>query len=343
VKLKFPEWPHATTDMMFLTNNIDDWTTAMIESYAQWCAEHRIEVPHIIAIRRLRSPLAKKPPSRPKGSSLRAYRRLLRRWRIDLAGGVRSDRRKKAEEKLKRQRWGVWVKQGLPLRDPEAALWYMETHLLYERCPTYGSDLSPLVDNKGKTFRYRGYLNEHQLTAICGGVLPAGIDYADEFRTRFKVGSIPNRRQGTKPFVPPRLAGDPKRRWNDSIVHSAAAEYREAKFRHRHSLDLSVLLLTEGAPHAGCYDDQPNRGRRRRGGRNTNVSLSIRRSWWRLVFKPGLARIFGPRTFVLDTWFENGVQKFRVYRQPSEHRYQTETVVGTLGRAADGSAILKEV
>jgi hypothetical protein len=332
---RFAANPHVESPLgHYWKKHMDDWSTEQLDVYERWCAEKGISLPHVIATRldQIR-PQKGVMRSRLKGESVRAYRRAVRAWRKELHGSIRKMRKEKEAIALKTQRWAIWVEQGIPLTDPEAVLWYMKTHLLWQT-------------KKSNPYGSGRYLNSSDLDSVCGGSVPPGIDYSGIYYTLKEEGVQRNRERQRNKRVVAENPPTPAERWDARIKTKLKEAYTEAEFRHRHMLDSEVSVLPAtpyNKPYANMNDGKAS-GYSRRRRKETSVILKVCRDWYRTVFLTGLYKAFGPRTLVLSAHRSADGQRtvVTVFRQPSAHRYAAEMVTGYLARDINGNTIFME-
>lgn len=311
---------------------IRQWSEQTLKEYEKWCAENGLAVHHNIK----QLLVTETPTTLTRGTdvSLRQFRRELRKWRIKQSGSISKKRAAEKAEKAKQKRWGVWIEQGVPLKDVEAIIWHIRANLVFrKRKSRYSSKPE-----------YQSWLDEEEIRKVTGGFIPPGIDFEAEYRKIYHAKeTIAGKRRQNPPYV--FVQHKPKDKYM-SAAHNAAREaFVKAGFRHKLNLAYDIkIVLAKGpenffaVPAMSMHDDPPNTYRRR-GSRDTNVNINIRLDWYRRIYLTGLANAFGPRTFVLDVHPTADGQRTVVtlFRQPSEHRYKTETVTGYLGRDTNGN------
>lgn len=334
IKLKPKFWSDVTKPVLYSKYGVSEWESDMLRRYQKWCAEKALPIPPSIQLRiQMLVETDGKPPERNKNEGLRAYRRRVRRWRIAHYGSVSKKRRACKEQQLKEQRWQVLREQGLPLKEHEALLWFMRKQMFVKQTGSYWS-------SRG----YRGYLNTGELAEIAGGALPPGIDFERAYRLEFTPASDKGQRRQRIADSGNKQWPKPKDHWPDKVLAAFKAAYGEAQFRHKHDKGFELALLPP-MPGAKAFvnvvDTQPMAGgrRRRRGSHETTVHGSVFMSWYRKVYKSGLANAFGERTLVLDTYLTADGQRTVIvlFRQPGSRLYKTEVVHGYLSRDASGN------
>lgn len=331
IKLEFKRW-EPELESKYLMNPVGGWDEATLKRFSKWSKDNGVPIPHPIGVR-LSGVLAKgkdRKPERRKDQSTRAYRRALRKWRKTKHGSIRKMRKAKAEQLAKEQRWSVFMEQKVPLRDVEAILWLMRKTMWEKR--SYGSG-------------YRGYLNTQYLEQFSGGTLPQGFDFEAAFNAEFYPA---NEKHGKreKPILPAEKTHADK--WREKIGGELHKAVRKAGFRLRHTQgEVRMNLINSGSISKSDFEINDLSSRSRGYGRNrrsTDITISVRTSWYRTVFKTGLYNAFGTGTLVLDSYLSADKQRTVIVlaRQPSEHRYKTEVVYGFLGRDAAGNHLFME-
>ena len=311
------------------------WDRTDLNRYARWCEGRGLAVPHSIALR-LNSfnAAATEAPKQATGESRNAYRRRLRKWRIEKHGSISKKRAAATERRIKEQRWAVWMEQGVPLRDPEAILWL--TH----------KQLWSKPDWEGA--RYHGYISISKLEKAAGGPLPAGIDYEAEFEKAFKDGGEKaERRRLVKKNIrdlEKERAKTPMERWTAIIKAKVEEAYNAAQFRHqRAKFPTQTIFTTKENQYLAPAIRHVERLSGRRG-KAIEPRVVIPPRWYRRVYLKGLHNIFGPGTLVLDAGLTADGQRthLTVAVQPHKRRYEIKTVYGYLMRDENGNPKLSE-
>lgn len=329
MQLEQTKWEKPTSDFR---DPIRQWSETTVRKYAQWCLHNGLVVPH--TIKQMIIEEAAGEPTRPPEMPLRQFRRFLRKWRIKKFGSLSKKRAAAKAEKDKGKRWGVWIEQGIPLKDPEAIIWHIRENLVFKkRKSRYGTRED-----------YQSWLEMDEIRKVTGGFIPPGIDFENEYRKIYRVKElVSGRRSRNPPYV--FVQHKPKDKFMSTTHNAVRTAFEKAGFRHKFSFayDIKIMLMREtgsifDTPSMVLHDDPPNTYRRRYH-RDTNVRVSVRLDWYRKVYMTGLANAFGPRTFVLDVHPTADGQRtvIKLFRQPSEHRYKCETVTGYLGRDINGN------
>ena len=307
------------------------WDSTELKRFVTFLTKSGLEVPRLVNLRLQTSGVRDNmPPIRKAGESRNTYRRRVRRWRREHHGSISKMRAAKKEQRVKEQRWALLREQGFPLRDPESLIWFIKSQMWNEK--------NKLVSH--------GYLRTSVLVEVAGGALPTGIDFDEVFANLTRDGKARHyMRQDSKarheekpPTVKERLMQDADK--------AARATYNMAKFRIRNSrYDYSVRVNDpakgESGPTLTMVDStKPRRGRNRH---FTDVTVRVDLSWYRKVYKRGLANAAGERSFVLDVVrLNNGEERALVARQASPRRYELTVGLMRFGKNNDGTYWFEE-
>ena len=326
IKIERKSW---MLDRTYGRKPISQWGKSDLSNLVTFLTRAGLEVPRVINLRiQSDKELASKAVTRKKGESLRAYRRRLRKHRIKKHGSVGKMRRAKKEQQVKEQRWALLREQGFPLRDPEALVWYLKSNV-WKR--------------DSKLVQY-GYLRTSALLEVAGGVLPTSIDFDNLYHSLTQEGKAKNNERDRRKEV-----DDPKtvsQRFYEAARFSLSKAYREAGFRlrnPRNSEDVAVNRYDHGEVGAKMEmrDETKNKY-----GRNRHYSYSTVRvdlSWYRTVFKKGMANAAGDRSLVLEVvTLANGEKRAMVARQKSPKRYELTVGLMRFGKNTDGTYWFEE-
>lgn len=323
MKLRYEGWG-SLSDPRCPSTQVHLWSDVAVAKYAEWVAERGLVLFPTIQARIDQQKVSK--PVRGKTESLRAFRLRARKWEVKKFGSLSKLRAACKLEKVKQQRWQILMDQGLPLKDPEAIIWWMRRRMF--KSPVWGGG-------------YQTWFPDSEAAKIAGGSLPPGIAFNRQYDAEMS---------DVQKKMALRAAASPKAQQHVSLkdkyyretLTAAKAAYRNAKFRTRYSESLEIGFYRSddlaGKPDLVMTHTQPEAMCRRRRRHDTTAALTLPSSWYRRVYKTKLANAFGERTLVLDTYLTADKQRTMiVLARQGARLYKVEVVRGYLARNIDGT------
>lgn len=231
--------------------------------------------------------------------------------------------------------WAVFVEQGVPLRDEAALLWFAKQEFLRQV-------------KKRTVFDARHYTMRATLKAA-GGVLPTSMigfesklsEWAEPIE---KARKARVKARGEKPDPDDLKEGNRraalKGRLHNLVEKAVLDDVKDVFAVPENAKEITPSVIVIGPANSRKIPEatlRVSRGRKR--GKSAHLQLTIKTDWYRKVHKAGLAKVLGPKTFVLDADVSSNGTRLIVARQLASG---LKVEKGWLSLGKNGTRILKK-